>query len=98
MFVHSVYFWLSPDLTPDARAEFTRDIQTLRDIPTVRACYIGAPADTDRPVIDRSYDCGLILLFDTQADEEAYLAHPLHRAFADKWRERWTVKIYDCVE
>jgi hypothetical protein len=98
MFVHSVYFWLKPEMTADQRVDFARDLQTLRDIETVRGCWIGTPAPADRPVIDSSYDFGLILVFDNKADEESYLAHPLHRAFADTWRTFWTVKIHDCVE
>ena len=98
MFVHSVYFWLKPELTTEERAAFTREIQALREISTVRACIIGPPAASDKPVIDGSYDYGLVLAFEDRAGEEAYLTHPLHRAFADKWRSRWTVKIYDCEE
>jgi len=98
MFVHSVYFWLKPELTTEQRAEFAYDIQTLRDIETVLVCAIGTPVPNDRPVIDSSYDYGLILLFANQEDEEAYLVHPLHRAFADKWRVNFTAKIYDCEE
>ncbi len=98
MFVHSVYFWLKPELSIEARAEILRDIQTLREIPLVRGCYIGTPNPCDRPVIDSSYDIGLVLVFDDKAAEEAYIAHPLHRAFAEKWRTQWSTKIFDCVE
>ena len=98
MFIHSVYFWLKPEVTAEQRAELARDFATLRSIPNVRACYIATPVPTDRPVIDSSYDYALVMAFDNQADEEAYIVHPLHQAFAGKWRDSWTVKIYDCVE
>ena len=99
MFIHSVYFWLKPELTTEQREAFARDIQTLREIETVLVCGIGTPVPCDRPVVDSSYDYGLVLLFANQADEEAYIADPLHRAFAEKWRTEWAqVKIYDCVE
>ena len=57
MFVHSVYFWLKPDLTPTQRAQFWTGVRSLGDIPGVRSFFVGAPASTDRPVIDRSYAC-----------------------------------------
>lgn len=99
MFVHSVYFWLKPELTAEERAQFFVDIQSLRSIAGVRGCYIGKPDANDRPVIDSSYDCGLILVFDDKAAEEAYILDPIHQAFAGQWRTRWMqVKIYDCVE
>jgi hypothetical protein len=98
MFVHSVYFWLAPEMTTEQRAGFFRDIETLRAIDGVRGCYIGTPVPSTRPVIDSSYDCALVLLFDDQAAEEAYLADPIHCAFANAWRPLWTVKIYDFVQ
>ncbi len=98
MFVHSVYFWLAPEVTPAEREAFFADIETLRGIAGIRGCYIGTAIPCDRPVVDCSYDCALVLVFDDQATEEAYLADPLHCAFASTWRAKWTVKIYDFVE
>lgn len=99
MFIHSVYFWLKSELSVEERAQFFADIQSLRAIAGVRGCYIGTPDANDRPVIDSSYDCGLILVFDDKAAEEAYIRDPIHQAFAGQWRQRWTqVKIYDCAE
>jgi len=62
MFVHAVYFWLRPDLTHDERARFASNLQGLASIPS-QGCYIGTPASTDRPVIDRTYTWALVLLF-----------------------------------
>jgi len=98
MFVHSVYFWLKPELSVAEHTALVADMHTLREVPSVRTGYIGTPAPTERPVIDSSYHYALVLVFDDKAGHDAYQEHPIHRAFADKWRTCWQVKIYDCQE
>jgi Stress responsive A/B Barrel Domain len=97
MFVHSVYFWLKPDLTEEQRALFWESVHSLKTIESVRQCYIGAPASTDRPVIDRSYSCALVVVFDDDEGHDIYQKHPVH----DRFRERsnlWSkISIYDAV-
>lgn len=98
-FVHAVYFWLRPDLIPDQRDAFARGLQSLRDIETVRHGWIGVPAATDRPIIERSYSYALTLVFADPADQEAYQVHPVHDRFRDEFGDFWTrVSIYDSVE
>ena len=58
--------------------------------------FIGVPAATDRPVIDRSYTFALIVIFDDLAGHDAYQVHPIHGAFVDTFNTYWTkVQIYD---
>lgn len=98
MFVHSVYFWLKPDLSDADRKRFLDDLHAMMKIDVIRFGFIGTPADTDRPIIDRSYSYALITAFDDVAGHDAYQVHPLH----DKFRENahcWTkVVIYDAVK
>lgn len=97
MFVHSVYFWLKPDLTEEQRALFWERVRSLAAIESVRHCFIGAPASTDRPVIDSSYSCALVVVFDDDEGHDSYQIHPVH----DKFRELsnlWSkILIYDAV-
>jgi hypothetical protein len=96
MFVHCVYFWLKPDLTPDQRRRFEEDVKTLSRVPAAVHCWIGTPADTDRPVIDRTYSYGLVVCFNDKAGHDAYQIDPIHEAFADSCKQFWNqVKIYD---
>src|SRR5262245_43331129 len=67
MFIHSVYFWLKPDLTEAERAAFWAGVNSLTTIKSVRQGYVGAPAATDRPIIDRSYSCALVIICDDEA-------------------------------
>jgi len=97
MLVHAVYFWLKPDLKPEDIRRFEDKANALLTLPSVEHGWLGKPADTDRPVIDRSYSYGLVLVFKDMAAHDAYQAHPTHddfRACSALWT---TVKIYDSV-
>jgi Stress responsive A/B Barrel Domain len=99
MFIHSVYFWLRPDLTGDEHATFVAGLESLRGIEHVHSGYIGRPAPTDRSVIDRSYSYALILLFPNAGAEQGYQVHPVHDHFRASCGGFWTqVRIYDAVE
>lgn len=98
-FIHSVYFWLRPELTAEQREAFVRGLESLRGIETVRHGWIGVPATTDRPVIDRSYSYALTLVFPNDAEQEAYQVHPVHDRFRRGFETFWTrVQIYDSME
>jgi hypothetical protein len=98
MFVHAVYFWLREDLSADERARFAAGLEALRGIDGVRHGYIGVPAPTDRPVIERSYSRALVLVFADQAAHDAYQADPAHDRFRAECGGLWTtVRIFDSV-
>ena len=97
MFVHSVYFWLKKDLGEAARAKFLADLEAMMKIDTIRFGFIGTPADTNRPIIDRSYTYALITAFDDAAGHDAYQVHPLHDAFRTNSHCWEKVVIYDAV-
>ena len=95
MFVHSVYFWLKSDLTPAQEALFVERATALTTLPSVTHGWIGKPAATDRPVIDRTYSYGLVVVFEDEAGHDDYQVHPIHDAFREL-HDMWTaVKIYD---
>jgi hypothetical protein len=98
MFVHAVYFWLRKDLAPDDEKQFDAGLRALGAIDGVRASYIGIPASTDRPVIERGYSRSLLLIFPDQAAHDAYQVHPVHDRFRAECSEFWTtVRIFDSV-
>lgn len=98
MFVHAVYFWLRPDLTAAQRAQFAAGVRSLGAIDGVQQGYIGEPAPTDRPVIERSYSQSLVLVFADQAAHDAYQVHPVHDQFRAECGGFWTtVRIFDSV-
>jgi Stress responsive A/B Barrel Domain len=98
MFVHAVYFWLREDLTPGERERFIAGLRSLRGIDGVVQGYIGVPAPTARPVIDRSYSWSLVLVFANEANHDAYQVDPVHDKFRAECGTYWTiVRIYDSV-
>lgn len=98
MLVHSVFFWLK-ETGPAAHIEaFRAGVETLRAIPSVRAMYVGVPASTDRPVIDRSYTVALTVVFDDLAGHDIYQEHPVHLDFVEHYKAYWErVLIYDAI-
>lgn len=98
MFVHAVYFWLREDLSRAERERFVAGLRSLRGIDGVVQGYIGVPAPTDRPVIDRTYSWSLVLVFANEADHDAYQTDPVHDKFRVECSPFWTiVRIYDSV-
>ena len=98
MFVHAVYFWLREDLTSDEQQRLDAGLRSLRAIQGVSTGYIGVPAATDRPVIERGYARALVLVFADQRAHDAYQVHPVHDRFREECGSYWTsVRIYDSV-
>ena len=97
MLVHTVYFWLKPELTPAQRADFRVGVESLAGISAVEAVYVGTPAATEkRPVIEDSYSLALTVLCKDLAAQNAYQIDPLHLAFVNTFKSFWTrVQIYD---
>jgi hypothetical protein len=97
MLIHSVFFWLKPEVTAAQRVAMQRGIESLRGIQAVEALYCGTPAVMEaRPVRDSSYDFGLTVLFKDGAAHDAYQIDPLHAAFNKDFRPLWSrVQVYD---
>lgn len=99
MLVHTVYFWLKPELTTAQRAEFRAGVESLAGIAAVEAIYVGTPAATQkRPVIDDSYSVALTVLCHDLAAHDAYQVDPIHLAFINTFKAFWNrVQIYDAA-
>lgn len=96
MFVHHVFFWMKEGLTEAEKQLFEKTVQGLLTIEQVKLGDVGIPAATDRPVIDRSYQYSLLLVFANKEAHDAYQPHPMHKAFVDTCSHLWTkVLIYD---
>ena len=97
MLVHTVYFWLKPEITAAQRAEFRRGVESLGGIKAVDAIYVGTPAKTEkRPSIDDSYSVALTVLCKDIAAHDGYQVDPIHLAFINQFKTYWSrVQIYD---
>lgn len=99
MLIHSVFFWLKPETSPAQLEAMRGGLESLRDIKSVEALYIGTPAILpDRPVRDSSYTFGLTVIFKDIAAHDAYQIDPLHQAFNQNFRPLWArVQVYDPI-
>ena len=99
MFVHHVYFWLkNPSGNKDLQA-LTNGLKTLSSIEKINLFHIGKPADTNREVIDVSYNLSLLMVFANKADQDNYQVHPVHLKFVEDCKHLWSkVIVYDSVD
>jgi hypothetical protein len=81
-FTHHVYFWLNnkADLP-----KLIEGLNVLIPISSIRDIHIGVPADTQRDVIENTYDASLLVLFDNKTDHEAYQVDAIHDIFRDEY-------------
>lgn len=96
MFVHIVNFWLKPDLSTEDRQKFVEGVSSLGTIEGLVTFNVGTPADTDRPVIDKSYDYNLLTVFNNIEGHDKYQVDPIHHKFVEECKHLWDrVLIYD---
>jgi len=89
-FVHHVHFWLKDKAD---KQQLLDGLNTLIPITHIRSIHIGVPADTNRDVIDRSYDVSLLMLFDSPEAQEAYQVDPTHVIFAENYAKPLCSKV-----
>ena len=99
MFIHTVYFYVNPKATEQARGQLLRDFREyLGKVPGVRYLWAGVPAMTPRDVVDNSYGVGLTVVLDDAKGHDVYQEHPLHKEFIARNKETWArVQIYDHI-
>ncbi len=97
MLVHTVFFWLKPEVTPAQAADFKRGVEVLGTITHVEKLYVGVPAKVPaRPVTERSFAVGLTVICRDVAAHDAYQDDPIHHAFIAKYKDLWArVQVYD---
>lgn len=98
MFVHHVFFWLKEENSKEEVQLFEKGIRSLLNISSILKGDIGKPADTNRPVIERSYSYSLLLQFTDKELHDAYQVDPVHLRFVEECSTLWKkVLIYDSV-
>ena len=89
-FVHHVHFWLKDK---QDKAKLIEGLNSLSPITHIRDMHIGVPADTNRDVIERSYDLSMLLLFDDIVAEEAYQFDPIHLLFVEQYAKPLCARV-----
>ncbi|SEK51782.1 Stress responsive A/B Barrel Domain [Aquimarina amphilecti] len=98
-FVHSVYIWLNNPDNPDERKLFEESLNKfLSTSKYAKTNFIGAPAGTDREVVDNSYTYSIIVTFSSKEEQDLYQKEEAHLLFIKEASSLWNkVQIYDTV-
>ena len=95
-FVHTVFFWLKEKTNVQHREQLNAGILKLSEIDEIGHAYVGQPANTNREVIDTSYDFSITFIFDTPDKQDIYQDHADHHAFIADCSSLWDkVQVYD---
>jgi Stress responsive A/B Barrel Domain len=76
---HVVLVWLKTPGDEAARRRIIETSRTFRTIPGVVSVRSGTALPSTRPVVDWSYDVGLVMTFEDEAALRAYDGHPTHK-------------------
>ncbi|MCY1722950.1 Dabb family protein [Prolixibacteraceae bacterium Z1-6] len=97
--VHHVFFWLKEPKNEAHKKQLLKGANELLKIKTIKMSHIGFPAGTEnRDVVDHSYSVSYMVLFDSQADQDAYQVDPIHLKFVEENQHLWEkVVVYDSV-
>ena len=96
---HLVFFTLK-DRTAAARDAFVAICRKhLADHPGTVQFSAGSRGESyTRPVNDQDFDVALIVVFETEADHEAYQNSPRHKQFLAEASDQWAkVRVFDAL-
>jgi hypothetical protein len=97
--VHHVYFWLKEPKNEAHKKQLLTGLNQLATVKNIKMSHIGFPAGTEnRDVVDHSYSISYMVMFDNQADQDAYQIDPIHLKFVDNNQHLWSkVIVYDSI-
>jgi len=98
-FVHCVYFWLKNPADDGDRSAFLGALRTfLATSQHARTCFIGAPPQAERDVVDDSFTFSLVVSFESAEAQSQYQTEDAHTRFVDAAAKLWNkVIVYDSV-
>ena len=76
---HVVVCWLKEPGNNAARRRIVEASRDFGSLPGVVAVSAGEPIESDRPIVDDSFDVAVTITFESRVALDAYLAHPKHR-------------------
>ena len=76
--VHIVMIWLNEADNQKHIDDVINATTNLRDIPGIIEIRVGQSIESERLIVDDSFDVALYMIFSTKEDLERYLVHPKH--------------------
>ena len=97
-FIHHVFFWLKEN-DESNREQLIEGLKKLSSVSTIKQYHIGVPANTNREVIENTYNVSWMILFDNAADQDSYQVDPIHLNFVKEYSHLWhKVVVYDTID
>lgn len=94
---HTVVFWLQPESaaeTADSMAEFYRG--KITKVAGVEEVQVGRPVNSERDVVDDSYDLMTFVTFTDEASAASWQTDPVHDEFRNRFESHFArVVVYD---
>jgi hypothetical protein len=82
--IHTVFLWLKKPGDVQHRRQLLIASDRLRSIEGVLDIRFGEMIESNRDIVDDSFDVGIYFYFSDVAAMDRYLAHPLHRATVEQ--------------
>ena len=82
--IHTVFLWLKKPGDEQHRRQLLVASDRLRSIEGVLDIRFGEMIESNRDIVDDSFDVGIYFYFSDVAAMDRYLAHPLHRATVEQ--------------
>jgi len=100
MVVHVVVCWLKTPGDENQRQRLIDVTHTFKAIPGVIGVAAGRTLPSTRPVVDTTFDVGLVILFRDKDAMTAYLENPIHKKALAETLKPLVAKqiVYDIVE
>jgi hypothetical protein len=97
---HVVLMWLKDPTDTSARQKIIDASESFRQIPGVLDVRHGRPVPSTRPIVDSSFDIGIVIRFKDRAALDAYATHPIHAKAAQELIQPNTkqIKVYDIAD
>src|SRR6267142_5656488 len=81
---HVVLVWMKDPSDSAARQKIIAATKTFKQIPGVIDARAGRAVPSTRPVVDSTFDIGIVVTFKDRAALEAYGPHPIHQKAAQE--------------
>lgn len=82
--IHTVFLWLKKPGDELQRRQLLQATERLRAIPGIIDLRMGEVIESDRNIVDDSFDIGIYFYFDDVAAINRYLLHPRHQAIVEQ--------------
>ena len=82
---HVVMVWMKKKPTESEFNELLKASLALKEIKQLLSIQGGRAISSERPIVDDSFDLGLVMTFRNIKEMDEYVNHPIHEAFVNKY-------------